>query len=148
MSRRQDIIDELKDRLDNITVANGYQTDAGALVLVGQAPALSETDPQQALALIIGADSVGYQGEDKQISLPVTVHALVRADLDDPAAAAEAVIADIKKAIEQDHNLGGLLKARGLVCGTTTSAMREQGSEYVGGTVSYELLFAEKWGAP
>ena len=43
MSRRQDIIAELTDRLEDITIANGYQTNAGALLLVGQAPALSET---------------------------------------------------------------------------------------------------------
>lgn len=148
MSRRQDIITELTSRLADILITNGYQTDAGALVLVGQTPSLSESDPDQALALVIGPDSVGYQGEDKQITLTVTIHALVRADIATPTTAAEAVLSDIKTAIETDHNLGGLLKPRGLKCAGTVALQREQGSEYIGGSVSYDLEFAETWGAP
>lgn len=148
MSRRQDVIEEVRTRLEEITTANGYQTNAGNLILMGQTPALSESDPEQALAVTVGQDTVGYQGEDVQVTLPVMIFALVRADLDDPYLAAEAVLADIKKAIETDHNLGGLLKARGLVRGSTTAALRDPASEFVGGSVFYEMMFAEKWGAP
>jgi len=149
MSRRQDVITAFAARLSNITQANGYQTDAGALVLVGQAPVLSDGDPDQALALVIGPDVSGYQGENVQTSIPLTVHALVRAeDITQPYLDAEAVIADIKKAVETDHDLGGLLKPRGLTRGVTTAAVREPSSSFVAASVDYNVEFAEKWGAP
>lgn len=148
MSTRQTIIEEIRSRLAGITVDNGYQTDAGALVFVGQTPALSDADPEQALAIRVGGDDIGYQGENVLVTLSLVVHALMRADVDEPTTASEAVIADIKKAVEIDRDLAGALQPRGLERGTTTAADRSQGSEYVAATVEYRCRFVERWGQP
>ena len=148
MSVRQSILTEIVSRLSGISVDNGFQTDAGELVLVGQTPALSEADPEQALAVLVGGDVVGYQGENVLTQLSIVVHALLRADVDQPTLASEAVIADIKKAVEIDHDLGGALQPRGLERGSTTAAKREQGSEFVAATVEYNCRFVERWGQP
>jgi len=148
MSVRQSILTEIVSRLSGISLLGGYQTDAGALVFVGQTPALSEADPEQALALVVGSDAVGYQGENVLTQLSIVVHAILRADVDEPTLASEAVIADIKKAVEIDRDLGGILTPRGLERGTTTAALRSQGSEYVAATVEYRCRFVERWGQP
>jgi hypothetical protein len=148
MSVRQNILTEFVTRLSGISLLGGYQTDAGALVFVGQTPALSEADPEQALALVVGSDAVGYQGENVLTQLSIVVHAILRADVDEPTLASEAVIADIKKAVEIDRDLGGILTPRGLERGTTTAALRSQGSEYVAATVEYRCRFVERWGQP
>ena len=148
MSVRQSILTEIVSRLSGISLLGGYQTDAGALIFVGQTPALSEADPEQALALVVGSDAVGYQGENVLTQLSIVVHAILRADVDEPTLASEAVIADIKKAVEIDRDLGGILTPRGLERGTTTAAQRYQGSEFVAATVEYRCRFVERWGQP
>lgn len=154
MSRRQDIITELKTRLASITVDNGYQTDAGENVYVGQVPALNDGDPDQAIAMVVEDDEPGYSGEHTVIRLPIEIRAVVRVNVDDPYAMTEAVIADIKRAIERttegvkDHNLGGLLTPRGLERRSTTAAFRDQGSEFGAGVVRYACLYNELWGEP
>lgn len=148
MSVRQNLVAEIVDRLSGILKVNGYQTDAGALVFDGQTPNLSEADPEQALAVILGAETVGYQGENVLVTLSVEIHAVIRADVDQPAAAGEAVLADIKKAVEVDHDLGGILLPRGLERGASAAARREQGSEYTAAVVEYRCRFVEKWGQP
>ncbi len=148
MSVRQSILTELISRLSGIAVVNGYQTDSGAVVYDGQTPSLAEGDPEQALAVVVGGETLGYQGENVLVLLSVVVHALLRADVDQPTLASEAVIADVKKAVEVDHNLGGILQPRGLERGETTAARREQGSEFVAATVEYRFRFVERWGQP
>lgn len=148
MSARQDIIDEVRGRLSGILVADGFQTNAGQNVLVGMVPSFSPDDPTQAIALLIDKDEPSYQGEAVVIRVPLVVHACVRADVSDPCVAAEAVIADIKKAIETDHDLGKLALARGLERGVVSAAIREQGSEYVAGSVEYRITYREVWGNP
>lgn len=147
-SRRQDIIEAVRDRLTAISQANGYQTDAGAVVLVGEAPSFGPADPPQAIALTVDDDSATYQGEQVVVVLPLVVHAIVKADLAAPYLAAEAIVADIKKAIEVDHDLGGLTVRRGLERGVVKAAVREPGSEYVAARVEYRATYAELWGAP
>ncbi len=148
MSARQEIIEEFRDRLARITVANGFQTDAGLHVLVGEMPSFGPDDPTQALAISLDDDALEYQGEGVVVTLPVRVYAVIKADTAAPYVAAEAAIADIKTAVETDRNLGGLALPRGLTRGSVSAASREPGSEYVAARVEYGVMYCEGWGAP
>lgn len=149
MSRRQDILAEFVDRLGNITIANGFQTDVGQLVFIGERPVLGPDDPDASLDVVVSADEPGYQGENVSVRLPVTVRAVVKASAGvTPWETVEAVIADVKKAIETDHDLGGLLVTRGLERGPVEPRDREAGDEIVGAGIQYALRYVEQWGAP
>ncbi len=141
-------IGEMRTRLENILVTNGYNTDVGQAVMLGEQPAFGPDDPSAVVALIVGADAPGYQGEHVIVTLPVEAQAIVKADVDDPWVTVEEIIADIKKAVETDHDLGGALIPRGLERGATRPFDRESGSEFVGAGVEYRLMFKELWGAP
>jgi hypothetical protein len=138
----------LKSRLEGITVDDGYATDAGQLVFIGEQPVLGPDDPEASVAIVIRDDSAMYNGENVTVSLPVEVQANVKVSASDPWATMEAVLGDIKQAVEQDHNLSGTLVARGLTRGSTKPQDREAGSGFIGVSVEYFLMFSEKWGAP
>ena len=150
MSRRQEILAKFVERLEAISVANGYQTDIGQLVFIGERPVLGDDDPPAFLNVVVVADEPGYQGENVFVKLPVTVHAVVKADWSGgtPWATVEAIIADTKKAIEIDHDLAGLLVARGLERGPVEPRDREPGDTIVGAGIQYSLKYQEQWGAP
>jgi hypothetical protein len=135
-------------RLEMIRKDNGYQTDAGSRIYIGENPVLGEADPEASLAVVVKETEVGHQGERVVETLPVEVQAIVRADASDPRATTEAVIADIKTAVEKDHDLNHTLIRRGLERGKTRPFPREDGSQYVGATVEYRLMYAEDWGRP
>jgi len=150
-SVRLDIVSEMAARVAKILKADGYNTNAGQLVFLGEAPTLGPSDAEEAIALVVRDDAVRHQGENVFTVLPVEVQALVKAGVPGPLVAIERVIADIKYAVEmvagqQDHSLGGLLVPRGLERGTTRPLERDAGSEFVGASVEYRLSFAERWG--
>jgi hypothetical protein len=147
-TKRYDALSELRTRLRTIRAPDGFETDAGQLVFLGEEPVLGPDDPAAAIAIVVGGDEPRYQGQSVVIFLPVEVQAHVRANVDDPWLTIEAVVGDIKKAIETDHDLGGILLPRGLERGTTRPKDRESGSAYVAAGVEYKLLFREQWGAP
>ena len=148
MSRRQEILAKFVERLERILVANGFQTDVGQLVFIGERPVLGPDDPTASLDVVVSADEPGYQGENVFVTLPVTVHAMVKSDWVTPWQTVEAVIADIKTAIETDHDLDGLLIPRGLERGPIVPRDREAGDTIVGAGVQYSLKYVEQWGAP
>lgn len=147
-SRRQDALATLEARVSQIRISNGYQTEAGARIFIGEEPVLGPHDPESSVAINVRRDEVGHQGENVVLDLPVGVQAIVRADAAEPWKTIEAVIADIKRAVEQDHDLGGTLLRRGLERGSTTPANREAGSVFISAEVEYVLKFAEGWGQP
>lgn len=149
MSVRSAALAEMRTRVKTITKANGFNTDAGKKVFLGEAPVLGPDDPDAVIALVVGADSAGYQGEHASVSLPVDVQVNVKAtDLEDPWPTVEAAVEDVKRAIETDHDLGGKLLRRGLERGSSRPFDREAGSVFVGVAVEYTLRFVELWGAP
>ncbi len=148
MSVRQAAIAELRTRLETILTASEFATDAGQLVLLGEHPMLGPADPEASIAIIVQEDEPGYQGENVTVVVPVDVQAIVKADAVDPWMTVEAVIGDIKKAVETDHDLGGNLVSRGLERGPTAPLDREEGATFVGTAVTYRLVMIEKWGAP
>jgi hypothetical protein len=141
-------IAELRTRLGHITIANGFNTDAGDLVFLCERPQLGPDDPVAAVALVVGADEPGHQGEHVVLLLPVSIQAHVKVVADDPWMTVEAIVEDIKRAIETDHDLDGALLPRGLERGSTEPLEREDGSSTVGCGVEYRLRFKERWGAP
>lgn len=147
-SKRREIIEAIVARLEAITTAGGFNTDAGALVFLNEAPALGEDDPDEAIAVMVGEDEVGFQGEHMMINLPIDVQAIAKASIDDPYLAAEAVLQDVKTAMElADRTLGGLVK-RQFLRRSTRTLEREPGSTYVGVVITYVVPYTEQWGRP
>jgi len=147
MSNRQAALTVLRTRLQGILVTNGYSTDAGALVFMGEHPVLGDSDPDASLAVVVRADRLVYQGEAAHVIVPVAVQVIVKAG-PDAWATQEAAIADVKTAVEQDHDLGKTLIPRGLERGSTVPMDREAGSQFVGVEVEYTLQYREGWGHP
>jgi hypothetical protein len=149
MSKRRSVIAAVETRLAGIRVASGYNTDAGENVYLGEAPAMGPDDPDAVLAVVLGDEELGHQGENVVVTLPIDVQAIVKVSREGPYVVLEAMVEDIKRAMEQaDRTLGGLLIARGLTRGPVRSLKREEGSEFVGAAVEYRAVFGEKWGAP
>lgn len=149
MTAREAILSELRLRLRTIAIANGFVTDAGGQVFLGEAPQLGQDDPSHALALVLDDDEVNSQGY-LFVTLPVVVQALAKADLNEPWVAIEAMLGDIKVAIEQtegDRTLGGLLKSE-LRRGSTRTVPREPGGTTVGAAITYRCEYVERWGTP
>jgi hypothetical protein len=159
-SKRQVAIEELVHRLEFITKANGYNTDAGEHIFVGEAPTFGDADPPEALAVMVDEDSVQTNGGVMRARTPVEIWAVVPAGLAAPLYAIEAIIADIKEAVEieadgsVDRFLGTTTDAgqpygtlpRGLERGTIKPIRRNEGSEFVGAIVEYIANFEEHWG--
>lgn len=148
-SRRHRAIEEIGNRLRLIAVANGFRTDAGAAVFMGQQVTFGPGDSGAAIDVIVGQDEVLHQAENVGTAVPVEIHALVKAAIAEPLLALEEVIADVKRAVEQsDRTLGGALVPRGLERVGVRPREREEGSEFVGAVVEYRLTIAEQWGNP
>ena len=140
-TRRQDIITELIDRVSAITKTNGFSTNAGRNVYVGEIVKLGENEPDSAIAIVIGNETVIGQRVKVIYDLDIEIQALVKAQLDQPWALAEVMIGDIKKAVElEDRMLGGAVNGNGQ-SGLERSGVevinREPGSNQVGVSVFY-----------
>lgn len=160
MSRRKDALSDLVSRLAFITIANDYHSDAGETIILGENPVFGDADPVSALGLVIGNTVEETQGGQVLFMLPVTVWAFQKGVTTDALLGLEDLIADIKYAVEiegRDQNalLGGDASVDRSLTGTlpkgltrvgTTVSPRVGGSEYIGGSVLYELRFREAWG--
>jgi hypothetical protein len=147
-TRRLLILQELLTRVQQITVANGFATDAGAAVFMGEVLQLGESDPDVVLALVAGDDLVRSQQVNIAVTLPVEIQAVARADLAQPWVAVETVLGDIKRAMElPDRTLGGLVRQQ-VLRSVTRTLPREPGTLTVGVGVTYVLPYIEEWGAP
>ncbi len=148
LSRRQQILEALLARVQQIERANEFQTDAGRHTHLGEAVDLGPDDPVEAIALAVGEEVARYQGENLYIELPVQVIALAKADLDQPWMAVEAVIADIKRAVEtSDRTLGGVVR-RMIQRGSVVTLERQPGTTTVGASITYICPYVEAWGNP
>lgn len=152
---------DLISRLGFIQISKGYNTDAGLHIWQGEAPQFGEGDPTAALLVLVGADSPTQSGPRILARVPVEVQACVPADLGNPLLSIEAIVADIKVAVEIegrdqnavagsasiDRSLDGTLPT-GLERGPTRPIPRVEGSTYVGASVEYVLTIEEQWGLP
>lgn len=150
VTRRAQIIAALAARLEVITIRAGYATNVGALLFINETPALGAADPDEAVAMVIQDDEVGHQAEKVVVTLPIELQALAKASLEEPWLNVEAVLGDIKRAVElPDRTLGGLLLRQwGIQRGTTRTLPREDGSLSVGIGLTYRLPYYELWGEP
>lgn len=147
-TRRQHILEALKTRVEAIRLANRFATDAGLSVFLGERPALGPDDPDTAIAILVFDDVLKAQGGKLFVAIPIGICAIAKADLDTPWVSVEAVLGDIKTAVElADRTLGGLLRAP-FERGSTNTMDRETGSTTVGAMVTYELQYSETWGHP
>lgn len=147
-TRRQVILAALRIRLQAIHVADGYQTDAGDAVVIGEAPQLGPDDSDVAIALMVQDDDIQYQGENVNALLPIEIQAVAKVDLERPWWTAEMVLGDIKRAIEvDDRTLAGVVPRR-IQRGRTRIKDREAGSSTVGIGVTYIAPYLEAWGRP
>jgi hypothetical protein len=148
MSNRQELLAALVGRLSAITIAGGFSTDAGLTLFLGDVPALGPDDPDSVLAVVVGDDNPKWQGQNLLIGLPVHVAMIAKADLDDAWLTIEAMLADVKRAVElEDRTLGKRTKGP-IERGTTRTMPREPGSTTVGTMITYWLPYTEVWGNP
>ncbi len=150
-TRRSAMLEQLVARLQRITQANGFATDAGLAIYEGQLPGLTKSDPAVALAILVGDDEVDeWRGEHVRIVLPVEVAVTVRADLADGwVDYIEPGLGDLKRAVELvDRTLGGTCDGKGISRGPTRTLPREPGSEMLGASVTWRLPYLEMWGQP
>lgn len=151
-SKREGALLEMRRRLQQIRIANDFLTDAGETVLIGEDPVFGPDDPPMAIAVMVGggADAVRGMSGTLDCRVPISVQAFIRADAaDEPMLAIEAVLADIKRAVElEDRSLDGWCLPTGLMRTGTRSLERAPGSEFVGAAVDYEAQFEEGWGKP
>lgn len=159
-SKRQAALLDLIARLEFITKAKGYNTDAGEHLFLGEAPTFGEDDPPAALAVLVAEDSPQTSGGIIRIRTPIEIWAVVPATLEQPLLAVEAIIADIKEAVEieadgsVDRFLGTVTDQgrpygtlpKGLERGSIRALRRQEGSTYVGAVVEYVAYFEESWG--
>jgi hypothetical protein len=159
-SKRQAAVADLVRRLGFITRANDYNTDAGEHIFLGEAPTFGEGDPPEALALLIQDDSPQVAGGLIRTRTPIEIWAVVPADVDAPLLAVEAIITDIREAVEieadgsVDRFLGTIDEdgkpcgtlPRGLERGVIQALTRKPGDTFVRAAVEYVANFEERWG--
>ena len=160
-SKRQAALTDLLNRLSFITKAKGYNTDAGASISQGEAPRFGDAeDPETALAVFVGDDVPEHAGGMIRTRVPIEIWATVPAGLSSPLLAIEAIIADIREAVEIERD-GGVDRSLGLMAeggpatmptglerGSTRPLRREPGSDYVGASCEYVARFETSWGTP
>lgn len=156
-SVRQAALAELVRRLEQVAIDNNFQTNAGQKVFLGEAVQLGPDDPEATIAVVVQPDNPTHSMVNVGIELTVEIVAVVRenaAVITEPGRerapwfTIEAILADIKRAVETDYDLGGILLTNGLRRGSTRPLEREAGSEFVGASVEYVLHYAERWGQP
>jgi hypothetical protein len=132
-------------RLAAITVAGGFNTDAGRAIYLGLTPQLGPNDPDVALAIVPGDEEPRWQGLKGQVAWPIEIQAVAKDDLDDPWTLVEALLEDIKRAMETpDRKIAGWDMTRG----RTRTLEREAGTTVVGAGITYVVAYAETWGHP
>jgi hypothetical protein len=150
-SKRIRAFTALRDRL-LVIQKPAFATDAGKKVYpIGQIPQSGPADPETAIAIIVGDSTEEHQGFSGVIVGRVTVSVqafarLAQPEMADPFLVAEAIVADIKRAVEKDRSLEGNCSEPGFNRASVRAARRVEGSEYVGAAVDYALTFEEKWG--
>lgn len=154
--KRLRILDAVAALLATILTANGYRTDAGQYVQIGEIRALGPDDVDYTLGVLPQEDIVvtGLQAGKIVLGLPINVAGILRLGLTDAGRARELLIADVKQAMEsRPAGLMALLKAGfdnpdGLMRGTTETFNRTSGADSLGFQITYVLQYSEAWGDP
>lgn len=149
-SRRQMILTELLARARSISIDNGYATDAGERVFFGEAPEFgdSDQDPVNAIVMVVQDSQPQDRSQIVADTVAVEFQATARADLEQPYVAAEDLLSDIMRAVEQpDRTLGSLAKGE-MAIGAIRTVPREPGMTSVAMGVTYVVPYHRRWGQP
>ncbi len=149
-SRRELILHALLARVGEISATNGFNTDCGATVLLGEAPDLGPDDAPVVLAIVPQDDVPTFTGMNIRTAWPIEFQAIADASKDISRAwlLVEQLVADIQRAIElEDRTLGGLVQKQ-FERGPIRRLEREPGSTTVGAAVPYVFPFVVAWGNP
>lgn len=147
-TRRQGVLEAIVGRLEAITTANGFATNAGRAVFLGELPTLGPDDDDVAIVVLAGEEVVRWHGANIAIELTVMVHVVARSDRQRPWVVVEEALGDVKRAIElEDRRLGGLL-VNHLERGSVETMPTESGVEVVGLMIPYRAPIVEAWGRP
>lgn len=148
-STRYQLAQALLARLAQITVDNGFNSDAGRRVFFGVVPMLGSGDPAEAIALFFD-DERAERSQTMRVLSDLQIGIAVVAKISDaePGLRVEELVEDVKRAIElEDRTLGGLLTTYLERAGTNVFE-RDMGGEQIGLVVTYRAPVAESWGAP
>lgn len=152
-SRRQQILAAIATRLEGITTASGFHTNAGQNVILGQAVQLGEDDQDAVIAVVVGDQEFNDRQRTKVAArTPYEIQAIVRVSPQNTEwITVEQMIEDIRNAIETDDpTLGGLVNNgdEGLRLVGIRALPRDPGMTDVGAGVIYMADTVECWGAP
>lgn len=149
-SVREQVADAVIARVREIQRINGFNTDAGLAVVLGQRVAPSESDPDTVLQVMVGSDTnATWQSGKVFYRIPFEFQVISRAGRAESWREAERLLQDVKRAIElPDTKLGGLLDHPGLERIPARTLEREPGAEDVGIEITYLAPVQESWGNP
>lgn len=145
---RELILSAFLVRVGEIRTANGFNTEVGWKVFLGETPVLGPDDPEAALAIVVREDVVPFQGENVLVHLALEFQAIAKADINHAWLMVERVLADIKRAVELPDRTLGKLVPRRIERGSSRTLPREPGSTVVGAGVTYTAPYVEAWGNP
>lgn len=148
MTRRLAVLMAFKARLELVKTSEGFSTDAGFNVVLGEKTQFGESDPLPAICIVPAPDAPTHNGENVSAVWAVEIQAIAEVDINQPVVVPEQVIGDIKVAIEtEDRTLGGLVPSR-IRRGSTRTLPREPGSTICGVGITYGFQLTEQWGHP
>jgi hypothetical protein len=152
-SIRKRILAAVKSRLQQVTVANGFNTDAGLALVIGVLPKLGEDSPDAAIAVAPQEQTPVpltpiHVGGDWPIEIIAIANA--SANLEDPWFLVEDILADIQRAMElEDRTFGSaLISPLDMEVGSTRVFGRESASEQVAVSQTYTFRTQRVWGNP
>jgi hypothetical protein len=149
-ARRTQILAALKARLEQISVANGYWTNAAGHVHHGRVEVTADDvlSGTAVLALIPGRATKREGGRRMLLDLPLAIQGLVPADPVNPLDSVEPILADIKRAffLPADEQLGGLVTHVAYVGESVTD--RVSGGTLAGVEVEANVVYWEQYGLP
>ena len=148
MSKASQLAAAINARIAAISVANGYNTDIGALVYRGKRTANEDKVP---FAFIIEGDDqvVEQNGMQARVVVSYAVEGHAACDPDNPNDTVHLIVADLKRAIfGGDVTYGGLVVKRsgaepGLRYQGRTVGEREDGAKIVGAGVLFTCEILE-----
>lgn len=152
-SIRKRILAEVKARLEQVTTANGFNTDAGLNLFLGVQPKLGPDDPDAAIAIAPQDQTpVGLTLQHIGGDWPVEIIAIANASPNrgEPWFLVEDVLADIQRAMELEDRLfnRALMAYQDFEVGVARTFGREAASESVAVSQTYTFRTQRVWGNP
>lgn len=141
---------EISSRCQQITVANGFHTNAGQQVFRGRVTFDAEADPLPALSIFAHEEVIEQNMHDERMDVKLNIAIFAHAETDalNPLDIAEDLVADIKRAVLllSNRSAGGL--CQDIRYAGREAAPPEDGSNTTSVRVHFEVLYPEIYGDP